>query len=378
MIFKKDYGTLVQKSLQQLVTRSAITNQTVGGIARSIIEVVNLNVAEYYDILDINTAMGFVSTSEGYFLDLIGTGLFNLSRQQATSSSAVSTDSVQQFYVSTGYLSTYIPSLQIVQGTTVSSADGTIVFTVPSNTSFGPTDTSVYVPIVANGTGTNYNVPINTLVVSSLGLANVFTTNVSITSGGSNIETDDNYKYRIANATLSAAMANETAVRLAALSVPGVSNVIMQPYANGIGTFSVIVLPTSGLATAGLISAVQSAINTVQAFGITGTAIAPEVVPVSITVDLQFVQGTTSATQSNVQAEVQTSIENYIVNIPIGGTFVLDQLTAAIINTDPSVMDYMITSYMFNQQNTFQGNVSIYWDQIFYPDTSLASPITVT
>src|SRR5665213_706980 len=110
MIFKKDYGTLVQKSLQQLITRSPITNQTVGGIARSLIEVINLNVAEFYDILDINTAMGFVSTAEGYFLDLIGK-LFNLPRFQATTASAASTDRVQQFYVNTGYLSALIPDL---------------------------------------------------------------------------------------------------------------------------------------------------------------------------------------------------------------------------------------------------------------------------
>lgn len=377
MIFKKDYGTLVQKSLQQLVTRSAISNQTVGGIARSLIEVINLNVAEYYDILDINTAMGFVSTAEGYFLDLIGQ-LFNMTRMQATSAGATSSDSVQQFYVASGYLSTYIPTLTIVQGTTVSSADGTIVFTVPSNTTFGPTDTSVYVPIVANGTGTNYNVPVNTLVLNSLGLPNVFTTNVAVIAAGTNIETDDNFRYRIANATLSAAMANQTAITLAALSVPGVANVIIQPYARGIGTFDVIVVPTNGLATAGMISAVQTNINTVQALGMTGTAIAPTVVPVSIGVALTFVNGTSSATQANVIAQVQTNVSNYIVNIPIGGIFVLDQLTAVIINTDPSILDYTITSYYFNEQLTFQGNVTIYWDQMFYPDQSLATPISVT
>jgi len=376
MIFKKDYGTLVQKSLQQLVSRSAITNQTVGGIARSLIEVINLNIAEYYDILDINTAMGFVSTAEGYFLDLIAK-LFNITRMQATSASVSSADSVQQFYVATNYLSTYIPTLTIVGGTTVSSADGSIVFTVPSNTTFGPTDTSVYVPIIANGTGTNYNVPVNTLVSSSIGLSQVFTTNVAVVSGGSNIETDDNFRYRIANATLSAAMANKTAVTLAALSVPGVANVIIEPYARGIGTFDLIVVPVSGLATAGMISAVQSAINSVQALGMTGTAIAPTVIPVSITINLVFVPGTSVAMQGNVQASVQNAIQNYIVNIPIGGTFVLDALTQTIMNVDPSILDYSITSYYFNEQLTFQGNVNSYWDQMFYPDLSLANPITV-
>ena len=377
MIFKKDYGTLVQKSLQQLVARSPITNQTVGGIARSLIEVVNLNVAEYYDILDINTAMGFVSTSEGYFLDLIAR-LFNITRMQATAASATSSDNVQQFYVSSGYLSTYIPSLTITQGTTVSSVDGTIVYTVTEDTNFGPTDASVYVPIVAAGTGTNFNVPVGILVVNSLGLSSVLTSNVASLISGSNIETDDNLRFRIANATLSAAMANQAAVTLACLSVPGVANVIVQPYARGIGTFDIIVVPVSGLATAGMISAVQNNINTVQALGMTGTAIAPSVVPVSITVNLVFVAGTTSAQQANVIGQVQTAITNYIVNIPIGGTFVLDQFTATIINVDPSIMDFTITSFYFNQQLTFQGNVSIYWDQMFYPDTTLASPITVT
>ena len=110
----------------------------------------------------------------------------------------------------------------------------------------------------------------------------------------------------------------------------------------------------------------------------TGTAIAPTVYPVSLGIVLTFVNGTTTAAQTNVIASVTTAIQNYIVNIPIGGTFVLDQLTQTILNVDPSILDYTITSYYFNQQSTFQGNVSIYWDEMFYPDPSLATPINVS
>jgi len=99
---------------------------------------------------------------------------------------------------------------------------------------------------------------------------------------------------------------------------------------------------------------------------------------VSISVNLVFINGTTDSTQSDVQSRVQTAIENYIVNIPIGGTFILDQMTAAIINVDTSILDFTITKYYFNGKLTFQGNVSIYWDQMFYPDPSASSPITVS
>ena len=376
MIFIKDYGSLTKKSLDYLISKTNITNQTVGGIARSLVEVINLNISEYYNVLDLNTAMGFVSTSEGMFLDLIG-DLFNMKRLISSSAAATANDQVQLFYVATGTLRNILPNNVIPYGTTVSTADGTITYTVTSDTTFGNNDTQVWVPIQANGTGSNYNVGVNTLVQHSLGLSTLFTTNSATLSGGTDTESDTNYKYRIINASLSAEKANATSIRLAALSTPGVANVIMKPYSRGIGTFDLIVIPIEGIATDVMIANVQSAINSVQAFGMHGYAIKPEIVSVDIAAKLVFVDNATDTQKSDLVSSSTTAIENYIVNIPIGGTFVYNQLIDRILNVSPLIKDVMITCYNFREQPTFQGNVSIYWNEIFYPNPKSAQAVVV-
>ena len=55
-------------------------------------------------------------------------------------------------------------------------------------------------------------------------------------------ETDDNFRYRIVNQCLTLATSNETAIRLTALTVEGVNDVILKPYSMGAGSFTVIVL----------------------------------------------------------------------------------------------------------------------------------------
>lgn len=376
MIFRKDYGSLVKKSLQHLVTRSNITNQTVGGIARSLIEVINLNLSEYYDILDINTAMGFVSTAEGYFLDLIG-DLFSMKRLTPTKATTSAGDTTQIIYVASGTLHSRIPTDIIPQGTQISTDDGSIVFTVSSDTAFGIADTQVYVPLEASTDGSNSNVGVNTLTKHSLGISDVFTTNEKVIIGGSDTEADANFRYRIINASLSAEKANETAIRLAALSVTGVSDVKIRPYARGIGSYDMIVIPVEGLATDKMLSDVQAAISSVQALGITGTAIKPGIVPVEIEVRIVFVDNTSDTDKETIRGKIKTAIEKYIVNIPIGGTFILNELRQQIMDVSTKISDHVINCYYFRQEPTFMGNVEIYWDEMFYPDTSIAEAIRV-
>lgn len=376
MIFKKEYGDLINQSIERLLKRTDITNTTVGGITRSILEVMNLNVSEYYNILDLNTAMAFVSTAEGYFLDLIA-DLFGMTRMGATSSSASAEDMAQKFYVTTGTLTDRIPSNIIPQGTEVSTTDGNIKFTVSSSTSFSPGATEVYAPITSNDIGSEYNVGVNALIVHNLGISDVYTTNEKIISGARDVETDENFRFRIVNATLTAERANETSVRLAALSTAGVGDIIIRPYARGIGTFEVIVIPAEGIATDGLVAAVQANIDEVKACGTAGYSRKPLIVPVDLEVRLVFQPYTNATEQASIRQSVRSAISQYIVNIPIGGEFILNELRQRIMDVSDSIKDHIINCYYFREQPTFLGNVSIYWDEMFYPNPSSSEAIIV-
>jgi len=376
MLFKKNFGELIQSSLSYLRSNTQITNVNIGGITRSIIEIINRNIADYYNILDTNMAMSFLSTAEGYFLDLIG-GLFNMPRIQASKASATSVDGVQKFYVSTGTLFDLIPSGFIPVNTTVTTEDGGIQYFVTANTNFAAGATDVYVPISSTSVGSKVNVPISTLTVSGLNISGVFTTNEKSIVSGTDTESDSNYRYRLSNATLSAEKANEIAIRLAALSVNGVSDVVIKKFARGIGTYDLIVIPVEGVANDSLVSSVQGAIDSVTAYGIKGTAIKPTIVPVEIEIRVVFVDTATDFQRSQIRALVKTTIERYIVNIPIGGEFILNEMRQQIMDVSPMIKDHVINCYYFREEPTFIGNVSSYWDELFYPNQSITEAIRV-
>lgn len=376
MLFKKTFGELVQESLVHLKSNTSITNTNIGGITRSIIEIINRNIADYYDVLDINMAMCFLSSAEGYFLDLIGY-MFNVERTVSSQAAALASDNVQKFYVATGTLFDKVPSGFIPAGTTVSTESGEIVYTVATDAHFSTVDTEVYVSITSSGLGSGQNVPIGLLTASGLGIDGVFTTNEKPIVSGTDTESDTNYRYRLSNATLSLEKANEISVRLAALSVNGVSDVLIRKYARGIGTFDVMVIPSEGIATDSLVATVQSAIDAVTAIGMKGTAIKPSIVPVDIEVRIVFVDNTTEFKQSSVRSLIRTAIEKYIVNIPIGGTFVYNEMIQRIMEVDSAVKDVMVNCYYFREEPVFHGNVSIYWDEVFYPNTSSSEAIRV-
>ena len=376
MLFKKNFGELVQSSLSYLRANTSITNVNVGGITRSIIEIINRNIADYYSVLDINMAMSFLSTAEGYFLDLIGS-LFSMPRIQATRASATAVDGVQKFYVATGTLFDKIPSGFIPVLTSVSTDDNAIQYSVTSDTNFAAGVTEVYVPITSANIGSKVNVPLNTLTNNSLGIDGVFTTNEKSIVSGTDTESDSNYRYRLSNATLSAEKANEIAIRLAALSVNGVSDVLIRKYARGIGTYDIIVIPVEGMANDSLVASVQTAIEAVTAYGIKGTAIKPTVVPAEIEVRIIFQDKATDFQRSQIRSLVRTSIERYIVNIPLGGTFILNEMRQQIMDVSPLIKDHVISCYNFRKEPVFLGNVSSYWDELFYPNPDMAEAIRV-
>jgi len=376
MLFKKEYGELVQDALSFLETNTDITNTSIGGVTRSLIEIINKNIAEYYDVLDINMAMSFLSTAEGYFLDLIGQ-MFNMQRLVSAKAELGAADNTQRFYVTAGTLHDRIPTDIIPANTYVRTSDGVITFYVSENTAFSVGDTEVYVPIIAEDKGTKYNVGKNTLIVTDLGVDGVYTTNNKAIASGTDTEADSNYRYRLSNATLAAEKANEIAVRLAALSVPGVSDVVIKPYARGIGSYDLIVIPVEGIANSALVGNVQNAIDSAHALGVKGTAISPTIVPVNLDIKLMFLSNTTDFEKTNIRGNVRTAVEKYIVNIPLGGEFILNELRQQIMDVDTKIKDHVVSCYYFREQPHFLGNVEIYWDEMFYPNPDSPEAIRI-
>lgn len=109
--------------------------------------------------------------------------------------------------------------------------------------------------------------------------------------GGSDAEADDNCRYRIQLKLQGQNGANEAALRVQILQIPGMEDVVFAPAA---GTFTCYVYGIASDGSAALLQNVQTAINNTVAFPLTGIAMAPDLVGISLTTTITL---TASASQ---------------------------------------------------------------------------------
>jgi len=98
--------------------------------------------------------------------------------------------------------------------------------------------------------------------------------------GGRDAEDDDSYRYRIRLKLQAQNGANEAALRFQILQIPGIQDVVFDAAA---GTFTCYVYGIASDGSAALLQNVQQAINNTVAFPLTGIAVAPDLVGISLT-----------------------------------------------------------------------------------------------
>jgi uncharacterized phage protein gp47/JayE len=125
------------------------------------------------------------------------------------------------------------------------------------------------------------------------------TNNYGIT-GGRDQETDDDYRYRIHLKLISPSGANQAALQLQLLTVPGIQDVVFDSQA---GTFYCYVYAITPLASASVLSAAQNAINNFVAFPLTGAVLNPDLVGISLSTTITLTAGSSATDQSTAVAQ---------------------------------------------------------------------------
>lgn len=331
-------------SIAILQQYSQITNLANGTLARALLNAINNSLGTSYQALTTSASQTYLSTASGSSLDLIGV-LFNTPRGQATIANVTQ---AQKFYVPTGQTFGSIPGISILNniipaGTIVQTADGTIQYKVVSNVTFQNTDTVVYADIQALNTGSAFNIGPNILVTHTLNVAGILTTNVSQISNGNNTMSDADYRFILSKAITVAEAANETAIRLAALSAPNVSQALLIPYYYGVGTGAVIVTTTDIIASISDLNGVANNIAIVTALGEQITVIPPRYIGIELYAKLIFQAGVPTNQYSLITQQVQTNLFNWLNNFQIGQNFVLNDIIQQILNTSSQIYDVVTT-----------------------------------
>jgi uncharacterized phage protein gp47/JayE len=333
MAYTKSYDNLMQESLAALTSQTNITQLVPGAKARALLEILNTRLAGAYQYLDQTVLNLWLATATGTYLELLG-DLLACPRLISTFASASAWAENVAFSVASGTFG------DLNNGHDITVPAGTILSTLGTAASYRTTQTitlpaagtSAYVDIEAVLPGTAGIVGANTLTTHNLtAYPGLLVNNAVAINNASDQESDDAYRYRLTQKVTASAMANETAVRQACLAVPGVADVMMVPYVQGAGTFEVYVIAMAGETTSTLLELVQTAINTTQAYGCQGTALAPRQIGIQFQAVVYSKQNLDNVAQSILQEQLQQATQDYFSTFTLQQSFLVNNFFAALV-----------------------------------------------
>lgn len=364
----RTFEELYKEAKDRVLSETKVSNLSPGTIARALLRTHTSQLAEFYRYVDQRILNAYVSTALGIYLDEIGK-LVGVERSGAHFAAGT-----VRFFVNpelglsfqnvldmvnerTGASGT---TITIPAGTSVRAGTKTYVTSTDVTLSSGAAEGSTsVVSTLAGSFGNTDPATITTVIWPDPSLAILdgvlSVSNDESVESGKDIQTDEDYRFFITNAVLAGAKANETAIRLACLSVPGVSDITIENYAYGIGTFAVYVTSASPVVTEGTLAAVQAAINTAQAKGVRGVAVSPDLIGVKLKVALTFLPTTRAAEKSTITTAVQNAIVDYINNLKAGEELVINELVQRVMQVSDLIHDSQVLTLALGDYNLATG-----------------------
>lgn len=409
-IFIKEPNEILGEAYTRLLEKTPIKKLTPGSTARALLEIIADEQGALYSDLSFNVAQSFVSKAVAENLDLIG-ALLGVTRRGALTA-IDSTHSNFRFKIdpATGldgsdiadrvndWLSRNARNSDFVTATTFTIKSGTrinsdtgVVYATIENAVFGANDVQVFVPVISLSNGDAANVGAGALTGHSIldeqqeftPVASVLLCeNLAPITNGADLEGDEDYRFRIVNSTLASENANDTAIRLAALSVPGVADVSVRNFSHGVGSFSVFIIGIDPLVSDGTINAVRGVVTEKAAKGIRVEILRPVYRSIEPTISLQFIAGSGEAQRSGVKTDVRRVVANYINSIEMGGALIMNRIIQEIFSVSNIIVDANISHMLVGEYNVdtkalerrseiFVVNQTLFWDEKFYTTPSL-------
>jgi len=400
-LFGRSYTEIVTDTLSDLANNTNVTRITPGGKARAILDAVAKRLEEQYDLFDLNLARAFVSSAQGEYLNLIGT-LVGASRLSSEAANVDSELQVVKFYVDSGTFGDLNGgnSFQISAGTIISTKanNNGILYrvTVPATAQEGASQ--VWVSVEANAPGEDSNLGTGSLVYhnfvgyTDFASSTLKVTNIHPIRNGKNFESDANFRYRIVNAYLEGEAANETAVRLAALSAAGVADVLTLRHYRGIGTFGVIIRPVTPTTSQSLLDEVELRVREVQGLGSKGYIRAVNETGVSLRTQVTYRKTLSKDEYTLIEQGLEDVIAEHIHGLGWNEPFVVNQLVSKMFAISPEISNFGDVGKPFQEvylykpsrlrdkrvRQTLLGDYSPGYDERVIVEPSITSPIVFT
>ena len=247
-------------------------------------------------------------------------------------------------------------SIKIPTGTIIKNTDGSITYTTINDALIGNTG-EAYVGIISTSSGPASNVQTNMLIshtiqqIPELRKISQFIkcTNRFPIQNGRYSQTDEEFRYQIATSK-SAIRTNELSIRRAALSVPGIRDILFEKNKYGNGTISIIIDGISPLISQGLIDAVKEKIQQELSYGDVVFVDRPEYLGVEL--DFGIILKPAEMNEILIRQQVRSSIIQYINDLPIGAEIIWNQIISNILSVN-GVEDVIPRMFKYGEYDIF-------------------------
>ena len=360
-IFERTVDELTGFIVRDILNNTSITTTAPGTKMRTLIEATSKRLNRAYRTFDANIMMSFVRHAKGKYLDMIGE-IFGLERITATKASADANSRIVKFYVENdvdkfGDLNNgndiFLPAgVAISTQEPTASSSRLAEFELASDTVLNKNLSEQYVSVVAKATGTYSNVGRYQLKYHDFnGIDHpeyLKVINEGAIQNGEEDENDPSFRYRISKQVTAAEAANETSLRLAALSVPGVADVVMLPYHRGIGTLDILIKATTPLVSDSLIAAVQSAVADKAAVGSSIVVRGPDPLALRFEISLYARRILTRAEEDDIANNVKRNLILYVNSLDIGEDFVINEAVQRVMDVSDDIKNMGTASRPFD------------------------------
>lgn len=365
MLFERTFEEILSEAINDISSNSRIRNLSPGSLTRAILEAYSRHVNEAYQTFDLNLARSFVSASNGRFLDFIGE-LLGLQRLGTEAGGASDTSKSVRFFVESGTFGDINSSSDILvnAGTIISSQDTestqAIRYRTVNDNNLPALATELFITVEALLPGEDQNVAAdllqfhdhttytdslnNTLKVTNPG--GIFT--------GRDLESDTNFRFRITHQVTAAESGNLTAIRLAALSVPGVADILLTQYVRGIGTYDVLIKSITPSVSSSLIDSVQAGINLVTSQGNNGLSRAPLETGITFVISIRYRTDLEANVKSSIEERIAENLTSYVNGLDISDEFIINEAVQRVLEVDDRIKDIGIPTKPFDQLTLFK------------------------
>lgn len=337
---------ITEQTLEQLAQRTNINFLSPGSKVRLTLDIINDKLGIQADQFDINTGQSFIRNASGVLLDFIGE-IFGVPRYVSRKSEISKEEKNFYFYtLENNFGDINLNQDVIIPAGTVriyNTDDSTIQKITYINTTqivLPAGEQRVYFSAESEGFGAEYNAGANSLsrhnfkgYADSVNQSLLVTNSAAITYG-ENEESDENYRFRIQQQAIAGEAANFSAIRLALLGTPGISDVVRIKYPRGIGTADWLIKAVTPDVPQRLIDIAQEAISETQAEGLENLAKSPVIIGLQLIFSLTYRTQLEDNIKTQIKAEVRKNIINYVNNLGIGEKLIIDQLKKIILNSD--------------------------------------------